>query len=95
MKAKYDNVKGYEHLPEKTVLIEDIGVLVLEHQQVTLTHYLLDKLVQNNMAVITCDEKMPISQLPMLYYPSPGDDLKHNLYFNGFIYKLIRSNWFL
>ncbi len=58
MKVKYDHVKGYEHLPEKSVPIEDIGVLVLEHQQITLTHYLLDKLVQNNTAVITCDQKM-------------------------------------
>lgn len=58
MVVKYDHVKGYEHLPEKTVPIEDIGVLVLEHDQITLTHYLLNKLVENNTAVITCDEKM-------------------------------------
>ena len=58
MKVLYDHVKGYEHLPAKSVPIEDIGVLVLEHQQVTITHYLLDKLVQNNTAVVTCDNKM-------------------------------------
>lgn len=58
MLVKYDHVKGYEDVKSKTVPIEDIGVLVLEHQQVTITHYLLDKLVQNNTAVITCDAKM-------------------------------------
>ena len=58
MKVLYDHVKGYEHLPAKSVPIEDIGVLVLEHQQVTITHYLLDRLVQNNTAVVTCDNKM-------------------------------------
>ncbi len=58
MKVKYDHVKGYENVQDKSVPIEDIGVLVLEHQQITITHYLLDKLVQNNTAVITCDEKM-------------------------------------
>ena len=58
MLVKYDHVKGYESVPQKSVPIEDIGVLLLEHQQVTITHYLLDKLVQNNTAVITCDSKM-------------------------------------
>jgi CRISPR-associated protein Cas1 len=56
MVVSYSHVKGYESLPEKTVAIEDIGVLVLEHQQITLTHYLLDKLVANNTAVITCSQ---------------------------------------
>ena len=55
--VSYSHVKGYEQIPEKTVPIEDIGIIVLEHQQITLTHYLLDKLVANNTAVITCNEK--------------------------------------
>ncbi|CAN5450231.1 type II CRISPR-associated endonuclease Cas1 [soil metagenome] len=54
--ANYDHVKGFEDREEKTVPIEDIGMLVLEHQQITLSHYLLDKLVANNTAVITCNE---------------------------------------
>jgi CRISPR-associated protein Cas1 len=58
MKIQYNHVKGYEHLPEKSVPIEDIGVLLLEHQQVTITHFLLDRLVQNNTAVITCNDTM-------------------------------------
>jgi CRISP-associated protein Cas1 len=52
----YSHVKGMEDMPEKTVPIEDIGMLVLEHQQISLTHYLLDKLVSSNVAVITCNE---------------------------------------
>lgn len=52
--VSYSHIKGYETLPDKTVPIEDIGMLVLEHQQITLTHYLLDKLAANNTAVITC-----------------------------------------
>jgi CRISPR-associated protein Cas1 len=32
-----------------------MGMLVLEHQQISLTHYLLDKLVSANVAVITCN----------------------------------------
>ena len=56
--VQYDHINGYENVPAKKVPIEDIGVLVLEHQQITITHYLLDKLVQNNTAVITCNATM-------------------------------------
>jgi CRISPR-associated protein Cas1 len=44
-----------EDVPEKTVPIEDIGMLILEHQQITISHFLLDRLLQNNTAVITCN----------------------------------------
>lgn len=54
--VSYNHVKGLEDRDDKTVPIEDIGMLVLEHQQITLSHYLLDKLVTNNVAVITCNE---------------------------------------
>jgi len=53
--VSYEHVKGYETVPEKTVPIEDIGMLVLEHPQITLSHYLLDALVANNTGVITCN----------------------------------------
>lgn len=41
----------------RTVPIEDIGVVVLEDRQITITNVALDALLQNNCAVITCDEK--------------------------------------
>lgn len=51
----------------RTVPIEDIGVLVLEHQQITITHGVMAALIQNNAAVITCDQShMPIGlHLPL------------------------------
>jgi len=54
--VSYEHVKGYEDRAERTVPIEDIGMLVLEHQQITLSHYLLDKLLANNASVVTCNE---------------------------------------
>jgi CRISPR-associated protein Cas1 len=39
----------------KTIPIEDIGLLIIDHQQVTITQGLLAKLLANNTAVITCD----------------------------------------
>ena len=48
----------------KTVSIEDIGVVVLEDRQITITNGAMDALLQNNCAVVTCDEKhMPAGLL--------------------------------
>lgn len=48
----------------RTVPVEDIGVVVLEDRQITITNVVLDALLQNNCAVITCDEKhMPSGML--------------------------------
>ena len=48
----------------KTVAIEDIGVIVLESQQITITNGLLEKLTYNNVALINCDQQhMPIGLL--------------------------------
>jgi len=35
--------------------IEDIGILILDHQQITITQALMAKLLANNVALITCD----------------------------------------
>lgn len=48
----------------KTVPIEDVGVVVLEDRQITITNGAMDALLENNCAVITCDEKhMPAGLL--------------------------------
>ena len=48
----------------KTIPIEDIGVVVLEDRQITITNGAVDALLQNNCAVITCNEKhMPTGLL--------------------------------
>jgi CRISPR-associated protein Cas1 len=50
--------EGQEEIkPEiKTIPIEDIGLVILDHKQVTITQALLAKLLANNSAVITCDD---------------------------------------
>jgi CRISPR-associated protein Cas1 len=48
----------------KTVAIEDIGVIILENQQITITNGLLEKLTNNNVALINCDQyHLPIGLL--------------------------------
>jgi CRISPR-associated protein Cas1 len=36
--------------------IEDIGMVVLEHKQITLTHALLNTFMEHNVAVVSCDD---------------------------------------
>jgi CRISP-associated protein Cas1 len=40
----------------RTIPIEDIGLLILDHQQITITQATLAKLLDKNVALITCDE---------------------------------------
>ena len=48
----------------KTIPIEDIGVVVLDNKQITITQGALAELVANSAAVITCDSKcMPTGML--------------------------------
>lgn len=49
----------------KTIPIEDIGVVVLEHKQITITHALISALVENNCALITCGDNMMPTGLNM------------------------------
>jgi CRISPR-associated protein Cas1 len=39
----------------KSVPIEDLGLIILDHQQITITQSLLAKLLANNTGVITCN----------------------------------------
>lgn len=44
--------------------VEDIGVVVLDNRQITITSGLLDALLANNCAVVTCDARsMPVGLL--------------------------------
>lgn len=39
----------------KTIPIEDAGIVILDHQQITISQALIGKLLENNVALITCD----------------------------------------
>lgn len=51
----------------RTIPIEDIGVMILDNKQITVTQGVLEKLLENNCAVITCDNShMPVGlMLPL------------------------------
>jgi CRISPR-associated protein Cas1 len=68
---KLPEVEKSDSLPEsfkkqavRTIPTEDIGVMILDHKQITVTQGLLERLLENNCAVITCNSKrMPVGLL--------------------------------
>lgn len=52
----------------RTIPIEDIGVVILDHRQITVTSSVFSSLLDNNVAIITCDDKsMPTGLLLPLH----------------------------
>lgn len=48
----------------RTIPIEDIGVVILDHKQITITQALIAALLSNTVALITCnDKRMPTGML--------------------------------
>lgn len=53
---------------EVTKPIEDLGVVVLDNKQITITSGAMEALLENNCALITCDSKsMPVGLMLPLY----------------------------
>lgn len=53
---------------EMTKPIEDLGVVVLDNKQITITSGAMEALLENNCALITCDSKsMPVGLMLPLY----------------------------
>ena len=49
---------------ERTIPIEDIGVVILDNRRITITSGAMEALLENNCAVITCNQKsMPVGLL--------------------------------
>ncbi|MFC3810352.1 type II CRISPR-associated endonuclease Cas1 [Lacihabitans lacunae] len=51
------NQVHYKKEAETTVPIEDIGMIIIDHRQITITHDLCEKLIENNSAIVWCDAK--------------------------------------
>ena len=68
---KFPEIEKNDTLPDsfkaeniKTIPVEDIGVVVLDNKQITLTHGLIEALLENNCAIITCgSNRMPVGLL--------------------------------
>jgi CRISP-associated protein Cas1 len=52
------NANGLDNLTKlNTVPIEDLGVVMLDHPQITISQGLLSALLANNVAIVTCDDR--------------------------------------
>ncbi len=61
-------IKYLEEETEKSVPIEDIGIIILDNSRITISSGLLDSLMDNNTAVITCNHShLPLGLLLPMY----------------------------
>ncbi|HRN15934.1 MAG TPA: type II CRISPR-associated endonuclease Cas1 [Xylanibacter oryzae] len=52
----------------RTIPIEDIGIMVLDHKEITITHGVISALLDNSVALITCnDKRMPTGMFLSLH----------------------------
>lgn len=67
--------------PDKTVPIEDLGMVVLENQQITITNGLLSKLTDHKVAVVSCNaQHMPEGLLlPMNGHSEQTERIRYQL----------------
>jgi len=65
----------------RSIPIEDIGIIVVDHPQVTLTHAVTNALIENNAAILWCDDKhLPNGLvLPMSANHTYTEKLRHQL----------------
>lgn len=58
----------------RTIPIEDLGVIILDNKQITITQGLIEELLENNCAIITCDSRrMPVG----LMLPLAGNSIQN------------------
>lgn len=84
--------EGFKQMSEITKAIEDIGVVVLDNKQITITSGVLESLLENNCAVITCDSKsMPVGlMLPLYGNTTQNERFRHQL---GASLPLMKQLW--
>lgn len=62
--SKQEEHISFQKKPTRSIAVEDIGVVVIDHKQITITSGLLEALLENNSAVITCNSRsLPVGLL--------------------------------
>lgn len=88
MVIKLPEVEKNDTLPELfkkqaevTKPIEDIGVVVIDYKQITITSGLMEALLENNCALITCDSRsMPVGlMLPLYGNTTQNERFRHQI----------------
>lgn len=85
---KMPEIEKCDNLPDSfkrkavaTKPIEDIGVIVLDNKQITITTGVIESLLDNNCAIITCDSKsMPVGlMLPLYGNTTQNERFRHQI----------------
>ncbi len=85
---KLPEVETNSSLPEdfkseatKTIPIEDIGIVVLDNKRITITQGVMEALLENNAAVITCNEShLPIGMhLPLVGNTTQTERMRYQI----------------
>lgn len=71
-RKEFDQEKSNVSVP-----VEDIGIVILEHQQITITHGCIAALLENNVAIITCNHTHHPTGLML---PLEGNNLQSKNY---------------
>lgn len=73
--------ENFKQKSEITKPIEDIGIVILDNKQITITSGVIESLLENNCAVITCDSKsMPVGlMLPLCGNTTQNERFRHQL----------------
>src|SRR5690554_2874641 len=84
LKLKDNQLKIEDPLTKEvkgSVPVEDMGFLVLDHPQITLSHPVILALQQHNVAIISCDEShLPLGlMLPISGHVEHSERLKHQI----------------
>ncbi|MGL5957651.1 MAG: type II CRISPR-associated endonuclease Cas1 [Phocaeicola sp.] len=73
--------ESFKKQTEITKPIEDIGIVLLDHKQITISSGVLEALLENNCAIISCDSKsMPVGlMLPLCGNTTQSERFRHQL----------------
>ncbi|MDU1904132.1 MAG: type II CRISPR-associated endonuclease Cas1 [Dysgonomonas sp.] len=72
---------SFKERSKASIPIEDIGVVILDNKRITITHGLMEELLENNVALITCDSaRMPVGlMLPLCGHSTQTEHFREQI----------------
>ena len=73
--------EGFKAEATKTIPIEDIGIVILDNKRITITQGVMEALLENNCAVVTCNEShLPIGMhLPLVGNTTQTERMRYQI----------------
>ncbi|NDV68536.1 type II CRISPR-associated endonuclease Cas1 [Dysgonomonas sp. 25] len=76
-----DVPESFKERSKASIPIEDIGVVILDNKRITITHGLIEELLDNNVALVTCDSsRMPVGlMLPLCGHSTQTEHFREQI----------------